>query len=215
MRIITQQHITEDQVLEAHSYFVQFVEEFENIYYQCHVDPLHFCHPWIHTLLHTALEILHVGPGTYFRQFAMERTIVDLGEGIRQPSNPFGNLCQLALRTSQINALKTICPELDHKPQHPKSARNLGNGYIVLGPCSHYLSKLDLRVAWDLIHAECPLMKGVLPWGRLCLPNGQIARSLYAENQRKGRSMAKRISRNVKVLILVLVYFIVTNSPLI
>lgn len=43
----------------------------------------------------------------------MERAIGDLGGEIRQPSNIYGNLCKIAFRQSQTNALKTLCPELN------------------------------------------------------------------------------------------------------
>ena len=66
----------------------------------------------------------------------MEHTIGDLGQEIRQPSNPFANLAQRALRQSQVNALKNIHPELDSAatPHLPKFARDLGEGYVLLRP---------------------------------------------------------------------------------
>ena len=66
----------------------------------------------------------------------MEHAIGDLGKGIRQPSNPFGNLAQLALQQVQINAMKAICPELDEDlVQHlPQYSCNLGQGYALLRP---------------------------------------------------------------------------------
>lgn len=43
IRIITQRRITSSQIREAHSYLVQFVEEYENLYYQRRMAHLHFC----------------------------------------------------------------------------------------------------------------------------------------------------------------------------
>ena len=108
-----QRRITGKQVQEAHHYLVQFVEEYENICYQRRADRLHFNRPCIHTVLHTSSEVLRFGNGCLTDQYTMERAIGDLGKGIQQPSNPFGNLSQLALRQAQINAMKVICPELD------------------------------------------------------------------------------------------------------
>ena len=108
-----QRTITGKQVQEAHHYLVLFVEEYENLYYQRRTDRLHFNRPCIHTILHTSPEVFRFGNGCHTDQFTMERAIGDLGNGIRQPSNPFGNLSQLALRQAQINAIKVICPELD------------------------------------------------------------------------------------------------------
>ena len=109
VRIIIQQSITGNQICEAHLVLTQFVEEFEHLYYQRRVDRLHFCRPSLHTLLHTAPECSRTGPGTYVTQFWMERAIGDFGWSIQQPSNIFGNLCQVALRMAQLNALKSMC----------------------------------------------------------------------------------------------------------
>jgi len=77
---------------------------------------------------------MRVGPGTYTTQFTMECTIGNLGQEIWQPSNPFANLAWHALQQSQVNALKSIYPELDpnSKPQLPKGVVDVGEGYIML-----------------------------------------------------------------------------------
>jgi hypothetical protein len=77
-----------------------------------------------------------VGPGAYITQFTMEHTIGNLGQEIWQPSNPFANLAQHALQRSQVNALKSIYPELDPKSrlQLPKGVVDVGEGYIMLRP---------------------------------------------------------------------------------
>jgi len=98
VQILVQRHITGSQLQEAHSHLVQFMEEFENLYYQWRVDRIHFCHLCIHTLLHAALEVMRVGPGAYTTQFTMERMIGNLGQEIWQPSNPFANLARRALQ---------------------------------------------------------------------------------------------------------------------
>ena len=198
-RILIQRHITAAQVREAHSSLVRFVEEFEHLYYRRRPDRLHFCRPWLHTLLHTAREILRVGPGCYGSQNTMERAIGDLGKDIRQPSNPFTNLCQIALRRSQINALLGICPELDPNTELMSTGNDVGNGYFLLTPRERYASSLGGNIYWDAVHTKFPHMAGVRKWGRLNLPNGQVARSLYSETQRKGKAKNARVTRNVKV----------------
>lgn len=137
VHIVMQRKMTGKQVQEAHCYLVQFAEEYENIYYQQRVDRLHFNRPCIHTVLHTSPEILRVGNGCHMDQYTMEHAIGDLRKGIRQPSNPFGNLAQLALWQAQINAMKAICPELDEDlVQHlPQYSCNLGQRYALLRPC--------------------------------------------------------------------------------
>jgi hypothetical protein len=195
--ILTQRHITGAQLRDAHSHLVQFVEEYENLYYQRRVDRLHFCRPCIHTLLHACPEVMQVGPGAYSTQFTMECTIGDLGQEIRQPSNPFSNLAQRALRRSQVNALKNIHPELDPTamPCLPKFAEDLGEGYVLLRPRDKNAVQIPEPVAEILLDAVG--VAKIRRWGRLRLPNGQIVRSLWSEERRAGQKI--RISRNVKV----------------
>jgi hypothetical protein len=66
----------------------------------------------------------------------MERTIGDLGREIRQPSNPFANLAQRALRCSQVNTLKNMYPELDPMATLclPKFSQDLENSCVLLHP---------------------------------------------------------------------------------
>jgi hypothetical protein len=58
VQLVTQRSISTKQIKEAHVLLVQFVEEYEQLYYQRRLDRLHFCRPCIHTLLHIAAEIL-------------------------------------------------------------------------------------------------------------------------------------------------------------
>jgi len=196
IRIIIQRRITGRQLREAHSYLVQFVEEYENIYYQRRMDRIHFCRPCIHTLLHTCPEAIRIGPGTYDTQYTMERSIGDLGQDIRQPSNPFGNLCQIAVRRSQINALKAMCPELDRDIHLSKYSHDNDDGYIFLTPRQRNPMRLE---GAERAIIEMELQKSILrKWGRIRLPNGQIARSVFAEGRRIAAGNT-RVTRNVKV----------------
>ena len=195
-RIIIQRSITGRQVLEAHVSLTSFVEEYENLYYQRRMDRLHFCRPCLHTLLHAAPEIIRVGPGAYTTQFTMERAIGDLGHDIRQPSNIFCNLCQVAIRRAQLNALKTTCPELDQDSVilPPNGAYDCGDNLIFLRPRDRY----NFRLQGDELNVmdnELGISR-LRRWGRIKLPNGQIVRSKFSE---MGKRPNTRISRNVKV----------------
>lgn len=195
IRIIMQREITGDQIREAHSFITQFVQEYENLYYQRRTDRLHFCRPILHTLIHAPQECLRVGPGAYSTQFPMERSIGYLGREIRQPSNMFGNLSQIALRLAQMNALKISCPSLDEDSPNPRSSYDCGKGLLVLGPRDRNMTTLQgpqLNTIQDALD-----ISRVRRWGRLRLSNGQIARSFFSEDRRNGSNT--RVSRNVKV----------------
>ena len=198
VRILVQRRIVGSQLREAHAHLVQFVEAFENLYYQRRVDCIHFCRPCVHSLLHAAPEVTRVGPGAYTTQFTMERTIGNLGQEIRQPSNPFGNLARCALQRSQVNALKSIYPELDPKSsfQLPKGAMDVGEGYIMLRPRDRYPVTIPGHSAANVL-AQAINTSRITRWGRARLPNGQVARSLWSEQRRTSQKV--RVSRNVKV----------------
>ena len=193
IRIITQRSIAGSQLREAHSYLTQFVEQYEHLYYQRRMDRLHFCRPCLHTLLHTAPECARVGPGTYSTQYTMERSIGDLGGEIRQPSNMYGNLCQIALCRSQINALKKICPELDPPASIPNPFHDCGDGFVILRPRSRNPVTLT-GLLGTVVDGKVGRMT-IRKWGHLRLPNGQIAQSVFAETE------YNRVSRNVKVCV--------------
>ncbi|KAG1724425.1 hypothetical protein EDB19DRAFT_1578101, partial [Suillus lakei] len=56
---------------------------------------LHLIHQSIHTLVHYAHEILHLGPTiSHGSQWTMERAIGCYVLQIRQPPNPYANLAQ-------------------------------------------------------------------------------------------------------------------------
>ena len=63
----------------------------------------------------------------------MERTIGNLGEEIRQPSNPFANLSHRGLLRCQTNALIAIFPSLrPAERDFPRGVLDLGGGYLLL-----------------------------------------------------------------------------------
>ena len=93
--------------------------------------------------------------------------------------------------------MKIICPELDEDlvQQLPQYSVDLGAGYVLLRPRQKVAEDFS-QAELDVIQAICDKTKRQ-KWGRLQLPNGQIARSLYSENKRISEN--KRVSRNVKV----------------
>jgi hypothetical protein len=154
-----------------------------------------------------------VGPGALLSQFTLERAIGDLGNSIQQPATPFANLIQIALRQSQVSTLKSMCPILDKDAviSLPQGSHDLGNGYVLLRPRMRYAGLLDgqERIAVsDMIDNFTKLRK----WGRLCLPNGQVARSLFSEQRRTAEN--KRNSQNIKVFRFYLDYRFINSLSL-
>ncbi len=83
----------------------------------------------------------------------MERTIGNLGEEIRQPSNPYANLSQRGLLRCQVNALKAMIPDLS-PPQVslPRGSIDLGHGYVLLRRQDRYERLMRPHEAAALLH---------------------------------------------------------------
>ena len=204
IRLLHQNSITFSQLVNGHNLLVEFVKEFESLYYQRKECRLHFCRQSIHALLHIGPEITRIGPGTCSSQWCMERTIGILGQELRQPSNPYQNLSERGLRRAQINALENIIPDLAKSTHIPRVSDNLGDGYMLLGsrdPETKYVDEHHIPAIHEYFTANnIPFNQDWIPcfrrWARVQLPNKQLVRTAWKE---KSRSGPVRISRNVMV----------------
>lgn len=206
VRLVHQRSIKMEELHEAHQLLVEFVEEFEQLYYQRKETHIHFCRQSIHALLHLVPEIIRLGPGVYYTQWTMERTIGNLGEEIRQPSQPFANLSERGLRRCQINALKSMMPDLEPERGLPRVSDDLDDGYILLGDREKYPHTLpDAEVA--AVRYYCSHIENtdvdpewnprIQKWARMRLPNGQIVRGGWKEKHKPLEKV--RMGRNIKV----------------
>ncbi|KAJ7893764.1 hypothetical protein B0H13DRAFT_2339581 [Mycena leptocephala] len=136
----------------------------------------------------------------------MERTIGNLGQEIKQDSNPYANLSQRACRRAQVNALKALIPDLE--PDHdklPRGSEDLGAGYVLLRAKDEYNQFIRgeqgnaIREYFtEATEEEYPntYLPSLQRWARLRLLNGQIARSAWKENQKAFHKV--RMARNVE-----------------
>ena len=126
------------------------------------------------------------------------------GSLLRQPSNIFRNLAAQTKRVANTNTLLSMWPVLQKTKGNPRGSRDLGDGYVLLGPKEtdlYHVSPDERRAIEDFFSgypgAEDINMYAIYRWGRLKLPNEQIARSWMKETERC-TDMA-RIDRNIKV----------------
>ncbi|KAG2062436.1 hypothetical protein BDR04DRAFT_1131201 [Suillus decipiens] len=142
----------------------------------------HFIQPCIHQVNHLAPETLRKGPLICYAQWTMERMIGNLGQEIRQPSNPYANLSQEGLRRCQ----------LDEPPKGlPTSSVDLGDGYALLWKYPEHAEVIARFLG------EGRVLHCIKKWAHLLLPNGQIARSAWRETIKPLEKIC--ISWNVKV----------------
>ncbi|KAJ6477773.1 hypothetical protein C8R45DRAFT_833447 [Mycena sanguinolenta] len=205
-RLTYQRKISRAEVVETHQMFCEAHEEFEDLYYQRKVSRLHFCRQSLHNLLHEAPETIRLGPGAYHSQWTMERTIGNLGEEMKQHSDPYTNLSCRGTRRAQVNALKSLIPDLEPDAELPRGSEDVGGGYI-LKRAKDEFNQVIRGVQGDAIKdyleavTEETYPEGFLPslqrWARLQLPNGQIARGAWKEKQKALHKV--RMARNVRV----------------
>jgi hypothetical protein len=132
-RILMQEEITPTELIEAHQLMTEFSNGFEELYVQRRADRIHFVRPCVHTASHFAPETTRVGPGIIVSQWALERTIGNLGEEVKQHRDPYTNISARGVRRCQVNALKAIIPDLEPlNDLLPHGSEDLGNGYILL-----------------------------------------------------------------------------------
>jgi hypothetical protein len=153
-------------------------------------------------LTHLARETNRLGPLCLSSQWTMERVIGFFGLLLRQPSNPFRNLAKQAERVGISNALFAMWPELEVRKENPRGSMDLGDGYLLLGPkdiTSPYLLSPPEQAALDAFFCNFPDVdkRSAYRWGRLKIPDGQIARSRWKETE--CCSDMARTDRNIKV----------------
>jgi len=206
VRILHEHEIPALTLRSAYEAILDFVVEFENIYCQRRTSRIHFVRPCLHTLIHAAPEVTRVGPGLVASQWTMERVIGDLGGEIRQPSNPYANLSQRAVRRCQVNALKAMVPNLEEAPNLiPRGAQDLGGGYVLLRAKERYASHMRgpeaaaLYAYYQDQGHELPdkFDPKIVRWARLRIPIGQVARSRWKESLKAIDQV--RMARNVKL----------------
>ena len=205
-RVIHRRHKSKDDLMAAHRAFLEFVYEFEVLYYKRKLTRLHFVRPCIHALTHIVPEHLRLGSLTELSQWTMERTIGNLGEEIRLHADPYANLSQRVIERARVNALYTLAPDLLRTTEKlPAGACDIGEKYLLLGPHKHHTMDAAILDAfrtfsdlhhWRIVNGDTDSLS-IDRFARLLLPNGQVARSWWHEKKRPAEKV--RIARNVKV----------------
>jgi len=150
---------------------------------------IHFVWPCMHSLIHLPQEVIRIGPLICSSQWTPKCTIGNLGEEIKQHSDPCKNLSQCGVWRAQVNTLTAMILDLPvdgpSEGHLPCGAKNVGGGFVLL--CAHdgkptplqeckaeALCKLFLTVQWgSKIH--------VIRWAKLRLPTGQNCNSAWKE----------------------------------
>ncbi|ETW86508.1 hypothetical protein HETIRDRAFT_42519, partial [Heterobasidion irregulare TC 32-1] len=93
---------------------------------------LYFCHQSIYALSYLACQVICCGPPEYTTQYTIEWRISDLSSKLKQHSNPYVNLSQYGMCQAQVNALKTMLPDLEHNvKEFPCGAHPVRENFVL------------------------------------------------------------------------------------
>ena len=206
IRVMYQHKIAPQQLQLAYKHLLEWVYEFETLYYQRKTGRLHFVRQCVHSLVHLVPETLRIGPPSLSAQWTMERVIGHFGSLLKQPSNPFANITEQARKIAEINAIIAMWPDLEKVQTDPMGSVDIGDGHLLLWPKDRKPYRLS-PVEWDALntfYSGLPnagntgvARRSIYRWGRLRIPNGQIARSHWKEVIRV--SSSARTDRMLKV----------------
>ncbi|TFK66327.1 hypothetical protein BDN72DRAFT_772154 [Pluteus cervinus] len=180
----------------------EWEKDYELLYYQRRTEWLHLVRPCVHAITHAARETFRRGPLNISAQWALENTIGNLGREVHQFSNPFSNLAERGALRARMIALYALIPDLDPPPKPVRGSISLGDSFTILQARSRtkiYVPDVE-RNAFKVYFEQIGVPTTDAPvqlhkWARLRLPNSQVARSAWKENERR----EPRNSRNVKV----------------
>jgi hypothetical protein len=123
----------------------------------------------------------------------METAIGNLGGEIRSLVDPYANLANRGTFRAQLNCLNAMLPDLSLFPADkplPQGSRNLGDGFAFFRPMDRTVRDISdaeaaaLQQFWISKNwANDSFSNQVWRWGKLKLPNGQIARSVWSEDR--------------------------------
>ncbi|RDX40006.1 hypothetical protein OH76DRAFT_1459606 [Lentinus brumalis] len=156
--------------LLAHKLLVEFVEDFERLYYARQLDRLHFCRHSIHLLVHLIPEGVRRGPLWLFSQW--EAALYVMFPVLAKPE---GLPKDAVVLGDDYGRVLASAP----RGRHERAA------------LLSFLHAHDVAVpeGWEL---------GLWKWARLQLPNGQITRMAFGECKREARNVPIRRACMVK-----------------
>ena len=92
--LLQQHHISHEDLLKGHQTLMDFVCEFEDLYYQHKESCIHFVCQSIHMLTHITPGTIHASSLSCYAQWTLETAIGNLGQEIRQDQDLYANLTQ-------------------------------------------------------------------------------------------------------------------------
>jgi hypothetical protein len=134
--------ITFDDVDRIRTLLIEFVSEYEELYYQYDEQRISTCLPTFHLLLHLSESILNCGPAWVFWQFPCERVCGMLKPMVKSRVLSNRNLSLTILYQEQFNHLTFVTPSWTILPCQrstmlPEYTKDIDGHKILLPPSSN------------------------------------------------------------------------------
>ncbi|KAJ7110208.1 hypothetical protein C8R43DRAFT_904512 [Mycena crocata] len=108
LNICLQFEITDGEIETVRVGFIDWVQRYEELYFQYDVERLSACPLTVHALLHIAPGIKFTGPVWCYWAFPMERYCGSLQPGIRSRRFPWASMDRYVVETAQLTQIKTV-----------------------------------------------------------------------------------------------------------
>ncbi|KAF7332811.1 hypothetical protein MSAN_02432300 [Mycena sanguinolenta] len=108
LNICIQFEISDAEVEEVRTGFIEWVRSYEKLYFQYKQERLPICPLTIHALLHIADSIKFTGPVWCYWAFPMERYCGSLQPGIRSRRFPWASLDRYVVEKAQLTQIMTV-----------------------------------------------------------------------------------------------------------
>ncbi|QRW21895.1 Transposase family tnp2 [Rhizoctonia solani] len=184
--------LSRDDIPEIRQGFAEWVEEYEQIYYQFDEDRLQTCPVNIHYLLHVADSLEYMGPLWAYWAYPMERFCSFIINSVKSRRYPYANIDERILNRARLQIILRKYRLIDKEPfalrYRPDESENatMVRGYplaYLLSPhlkhlhVDQHLRRQIVRYLTTCFEILAPAAEALIPneleqWGRLRIGNG-------------------------------------------
>ncbi|KAG5633602.1 hypothetical protein H0H81_006603 [Sphagnurus paluster] len=135
IHLCLQFEISDGEIETVRKGFIQWVTDYERIYYQLDPARISACPVTVHALLHLADSIKAAGPVWCYWAFPMERYCGKLQPAIRSRRFPFAALDRYVLEEAQISQIKLLYDLVDELSLRTPRASTQGFRHVSYPTC--------------------------------------------------------------------------------
>ncbi|KAG8681010.1 hypothetical protein FRC11_001700, partial [Ceratobasidium sp. 423] len=165
-----------DKIPEIRQGFAEWVEEYEQIYYQFDENRLQTCPVNVHYLLHIADSIEYMGPIWCYWAYPMERFCSFIINSVKSRRYPYANIDERVLNRARLQMILQKYRLIDKEPFTGRKRPEESNGATLVHGYRQ-LRRQIVRYLTTCFEVLSPAAEALIPqnleqWGRLRIGNG-------------------------------------------